>query len=92
MAQKIIEFYIDTYRVEAYNHIMETVAAFNEGDVDKRYQVKIVKDAEIDSQLHCFCMRGTWDAYRLFLITPRVDLNLPENNMYHYSLSHYEED
>jgi len=89
--KKKIEFFIDTYREAAHRHIMETISAFNDSDVDDSYHIRVMSIHEEDANTHYFHLVGTWEAYRLFLRTPNVDLNLPKNDKYHYSLTHYED-
>ena len=87
---KIIEFFVDAHNVEAYNHVMETISIGNAADADMRFNTVLV-NCHKDDGAYYFHLKGSWDAYRMFLRTPNVDLNQPANAKYCYSLSHYEE-
>ncbi len=85
-----IEFFIDAHNTEAYNHIMETISICNASDSDAKFHTLVVSMHREDDSTY-FHVKGSWDAYKMFLRKPNVDLNLPENQKYLYSLAHYEE-
>lgn len=98
MEIKYVEFFIDTYRKEAFSYVMELVDRINDpkevrGDHTTHYDVAVKNVHSESEDVKYISLRGTWDAYRVFLRNDsKVDLNLPEYYKYHYSLTHYEED
>lgn len=101
MEIKQIEFFIDTYRKEAFSYVMEMVERINDskeirGDHIKNYAVTVKNvHSESGDDIKYLSLIGTWDAYEMFLRYPnegKIDLDLPENYKYHYSLTHYAED
>ena len=88
---KQIEFFIDTHNIEAFNYITGLIQECNSKNDQS---VQLVKLHEDGPGAHYFYLKGTWDAYETFLTpqrTYRIDLDLPENRKYCYSLTHYEE-
>ena len=99
MEIKRVEFFIDTYRNEAFHHIMETISILNDVKETRSgrgtdYSIDVLRIHSEDEEIKYLSLRGSWDAYNVFLQanTHKVDLSLPENYKYHYSLTHYEED
>jgi len=95
-----VEFFIDTYRKEAFSYVMELVERLNDpkeirSDHVRSYDVS-VKNVHVESEdVKYLSLIGTWDAYRIFLRHPEkagLNLDLPENYRYHYSITHYAED
>jgi len=78
-----IEFFIDAYNEEAYEHVVGTVLVNN--SLTKNI-TKIVNDHQ-EGAVHFLTLEGTWDSYRL--LTPPKDEKGPHT---HYSLYHYYED
>jgi hypothetical protein len=96
-----VEFFIDTYRKEAFSYVMDLIGRLNDpkeilGDHTKNYSVTVKNvHSESEGDIKYLSLIGTWDAYNMFLRHPnesKIDLNLPENYKYHYSLTHYAED
>jgi hypothetical protein len=101
MEIKQVEFFIDTYRKEAFTYVMEMVERLNDpkeirSDHTRCYTVNVKNvHSESEGDIKYLSLIGTWDAYNMFLRHPiesKIDLNLPENYKYHYSLTHYAED
>lgn len=84
MKNKRIEFFIDAYGKDAVNYINE-IASTIEG-------LEIVRAYEDSAEVTFFHFKGTWFDYKHFIQREKVDLALPENLKYKYSLVHYYED
>lgn len=91
MKNNNIEFFIDTHNKEAYNHILSLISINNADDVDLRFNVQLLHDDEDGGDSRYLHLKGTWEAYSVFIIPAKIDLNQPDNTCYHYSLCHYEE-
>ena len=78
-----IEFFIDAYNEDAYEHIVGTVLVNN--NLTKTI-TKIVNDYQQDNT-HFLTLEGSWESYRLLM--PDKDETGPHT---HYSLYHYYED
>lgn len=91
MKNNKIEFFIDTYTKEAYDHILSLISINNADDVDARFNVQLLHNHEDSEDCRYLHLKGTWEAYKVFIAPPKMDLNKPDNACYHYSLCHYEE-
>jgi hypothetical protein len=86
--QPLIEFFIDTYNKEAYQNILSIINTCNIDDVDEKYNVHVTRIHEDGEDCHYFYLKGSWDAYKCFMMPSSVNNQDPK---YHYSLAHYEE-
>jgi hypothetical protein len=84
MKNKRIEFFIDAYGKDAVDYINEIASNIED--------LEIVKAYEESSEVTFFHFKGTWFDYKHFIQREKVDLSLPENLKYKYSLVHYYED
>jgi hypothetical protein len=84
MKNKRIEFFIDAYGKDAVEYITEVAANIED--------IETIRIHEDSPDVTFFHYRGTWVDYRNFIQREKVDLSLPENQKYKYSLFHYYED
>jgi len=80
--KETLEFFIDTYTSEAHDYIEDLL--------EKNPKIAVINVQQDSPDSHFFHFQGSWKDYKIFMPT-KVDLNLPENAKYHYSLYHYEE-
>ena len=83
MSNDQIEFFIDTYNEDAYDHIVATVLVNNSRT---NIITQIVNDHQ-DGDSHFLTLEGTWDSYRSLM--PPGD---EKGDHLSYSIHHYYED